>query len=110
MKDNKLIAQFMGYSSTDGHNSWKNKDGKYLMIQHSKYHYHWNWLMPVVDKIHKELYVIIVKFNLDGVSVKVKQNYDESEILASGFTSDLDPMKAYYQAVVEFIKWYNNTK
>jgi len=130
VESNKLVAEFMGMkvkaykenSSYDKEFDSYNKCEKWIKESNcmgyqaqlgwdnisGNYHNEWNYLMPVVDKIRRELYVIIVKYNHNGVSVKVKQNYDESEIVASGFTSDLDPMKAYYQAVVEFVKFFNN--
>jgi len=41
MKDNKLIAEFMG-------------DSTRLHGLHLQYHTSWDWLMPVAEKIYKE--------------------------------------------------------
>lgn len=45
MKDNKLIAEFMGVDQVDI---------DYAINEHGqlKYHSSWDWLMPVVEKIY----------------------------------------------------------
>ena len=81
MKDNKLIAEFMGV-------------GEHYEAQSSnmfnQYHTEWNWLMRVVEKIEDYLY--------DNVG---KVGYFD-ECLSS---NNLD---VRYKAVVEFIKQYND--
>ena len=77
MKDNKLIAEFMGVS-------------KHYEAQSSnmfnQYHTDWNRLMPVVQKIEQDC---------EGVP---------QELLNVSLYSN---MKEVYNAVVEFIKEYN---
>ena len=109
IKENKrLIAKFMGYID--------NGDGEYLIhpdtnYDHSLndfdwflYHNSWEWLMPVVEKIN----------TLDdyGYSVIIHQHYtevykNEPKPVVIISTSGDDCIKGVYNAVVEFIKWYN---
>lgn len=87
MKDNRLIAEFMGYDiSTIALNIEFmgvldfDSQGDYSYL---KYHESWDWLMPVVRKIEQ-------RNELIGAHI---------------LSSDID---ATYQAVVKFIKIYNN--
>lgn len=105
-ENNKLIAEFMEYPS--------NGFGKYICpvkdipveADELPYHTSWDWLMPVVEKIE----------GCDGVSdeevVTIEYHdciipYHQGEIRAIGADSKID---AVYQAVVAFIKWYNENK
>ena len=105
MKDNKLIAEFMGVnvvtlddirlnknpyqSSADGH-----------LKEDLEYHSSWDWLMPVVEEIESMGYEVIIAES----RCKIKHNTDHSidELL----NVDIIGTKkaATYQAVVEFIK------
>ena len=86
MEDNKLIAEFMGVEHV--------KMFRRASSQHTfdgvQYHISWDWLMPVVDRIEDYL--------SDNVG---KVGYFD-ECLSS---NNLD---VRYQAVVEFIKTYND--
>ena len=90
MKNNKLIAEFMGLVVSDSDN--------YTSELHTnvdvdlKYHTSWDWLMPVVNKIEDYL--------ADNVG---KVGYFD-ECLNS------NDLEVRYQAVVEFIKTYNDEK
>jgi hypothetical protein len=89
MKDNKLIAEFMGYPNlgTEG-------DFSYL-----KYHTSWDWLMPVVEKClekHNNL--------IDGRDV-IDTSYSS---IAQAL--QVVSLKETYKAVVEFIKEYNDER
>tara|TARA_R110002020_G_scaffold354992_1_gene567758 strand:- start:3275 stop:3568 length:294 start_codon:yes stop_codon:yes gene_type:complete len=96
MKTNKLIAEFMG-----GQRVLPDKD-VYNMPTHNnlcygvdELHYHtsWDWLMPVVDKVHE----------------KVKGNLYPYYKLVTAIQDRLSERnkEATYQAVVEFIKQHN---
>ena len=99
MKENKLIAEFMGFTNEKNigwydnqmlmsQNVYDNQDGNCfdeLLFDES-----WDWLMPVVEKIENYLSENVGKVGY----------FDEC--LNS---NDLD---VRYQAVVEFIKQYND--
>lgn len=82
MKSNKLIAEFMGIED----HQWM---GEYVT---PNYHTSWDWLMPVVGKIEKYLWD-----NQGNVGY-----FDEC--LQS------NDIEVRHQAVIEFIKWYNDYK
>lgn len=78
--NNKLIAEFMGvYSEENGYDYTK------IGNKGVCYHTSWDWLMPVINKCYQEH---MSKHIADAV---MTCNIDEA-----------------YQAVVEFIKEYNN--
>lgn len=88
-ENNKMIAEFMGYEVK--HNkcySPKYNDGTIAPMQ---FHKSWDWLMPVVNKIEEYLSANVGKVGY----------FDEC--LSS---NDLD---IRYNAVVEFIKQYNES-
>ncbi len=95
MKDNELIAEFMGV-------------GKHYEAQSSnqfnQYHTSWNWLMPVVEKIECtpidnddnsdnffNVMIEVFECNINGGDICICEN---------GHTK----REATYRAVVEFIK------
>ena len=92
MKDNKLIAEFMGLPLVPCSIGTENgivyegyqhpKGGMPFTADGLQYKYSWDWLMPVVEKIYQ----------LDS-------NAD--------FFGSIN-IEATYKEVVEFIKQYNN--
>ena len=99
MQDNKLIAEFMGYSSI------------YSLLQ---YHTSWDWLMPVVQKIAENHTFITPYFNtsckLDG-SVFVFGEYVDRKLIKKlkRKGENISLINAVYKQVVEFIKEYNES-
>ena len=90
MKENKLIAEFMGMEHCyrpygDGFMEVK-ENGSCVELEDLQYHESWNWLMPVVEKIEQ-------------VHEGVPQ-----ELINLSLFSTIDEV---YNAVVEFIKRYN---
>jgi hypothetical protein len=86
MKENKLIAEFMG-------TEWHKDFFKDICIISSsnilyKFHTSWDWLMPVVEKIYQ--------LGLDN----------ESALLVRDAVAEAN-IEETYRAVVEFIKEYN---
>ena len=103
MKDNKLIAEFMGYKLAKCNNGlawefpykksvedtfeihgrlWRENDSYY------KFHTSWDWLMPVIQKCRQENrleYFDFVYYALEQCDINIT-----------------------YKAVVEFIKNQNN--
>ena len=85
MKDNKIIAEFMGYdistSLRDGVECVEYAEDNIRALSDTHYHTSWDWLMPVVEKI----------YSLDA-------HIDFFRVIN---------LEATYKAVVEFIKEYN---
>jgi len=94
MKDNKLIAEFMGYDIIT--EAEKDKFPTVLTTKDVKYHSSWDWLMPVVLKCKES-----VDYCSDDNALEYHKI--EDEMLSQLSIEDT------YQAVVEFIKTYNKT-
>jgi retron-type reverse transcriptase len=98
-EENKLIAEFMGYidngCSEEGFliHPKTNYD---VEINNLMFHSDWNWLMEVVDKISSELHYSI---NATLEFLSEEQNRD-----------GLYGIKDVYEAVVEYVKLYNEQK
>ena len=98
IEKNKLIAEFMGYP--------KHKIdfvGKRLNFENSKhntYHKDWNWLIEVVEKIESLGYRMEIVKHICRIYLSNKETIVNSE--------NTPKIEAVYNAVVEFIKWYNN--
>jgi len=87
MKENKLIAEFMG---AEWHKDFF-KDVCIISPSNISYKFHksWDWLMPVVDKVEQ-----------------VNEGLPQEFIHLSLFST----INEVYEAVVEFIKNQNKTK
>ena len=88
-ESNKLIAEFMG---VDIHEFVMNGGKKW------EYHSSWDWLMPVVEKIYSSNEYVKYKDTMSGIfneePVRINSKY----------------ISVTHEAVVEFIKWYNEQK
>ena len=84
-KNNKLIAEFMGVDQVDI---------DYAFNEHGqlKYHLSWDWLMPVVQKIGDEY---------------LNTPFDETYSHLTEQYENIWTIEDTYNAVVEFIKDYN---
>ena len=94
MKENKLIAEFMGLENLGTLTNPMfeyGESGGCRSLEDLHYHTSWDWLMPVVIKIGG-------RSNLVGAT-KTLRPY-----------SVLRTIEDTHQAVVEFIKEYNKTK
>ena len=105
MKENKLIAEFMGYVNTTptdkDFNIYEHPETKKLIETMSmQFHTSWDWLMPVVEKIN-----VMVSTTSDDYDVQLQ--YDKTLGELPTMCSNIDWV---YKAVVEFIKWYNKQK
>ena len=56
MKNNKLIAEFMGYIkySEQHHDLYCEETGELGEFKNLQYHTSWDWLMPVIEKIEND--------------------------------------------------------
>ncbi len=116
-ESNRMIAEFMGVRNIDDAKYIENlkemkADGLYFeqgyMTSELKYDTDWNWLMKVVEKIEsfeRRRYTLITQQN--SCLIWDNDNGEELEYFNSSFKAGTK-IEATYQAVVEFIKWYNN--
>jgi len=84
MKDNVLIAEFMGMKYSDDR-SFNDGEWTHSIRSLNKFQTSWDWLMPVIDKCYQE--------------------HMSKHIADAVMTCDIDKV---YEAVVEFIKDQNN--
>ena len=110
MKDNKLIAEFMGYEIIYRPNSngfIEISDTELCDVDDLEYHKSWDWLMPVVEKIECtktddednsdsffNVMIEVFECNINGRDICICEN---------GNTK----LEATYRAVVKFINQYN---
>lgn len=127
--DNELIAEFM----QDEKVLRIYKDPKYRDsddLKYVKYHSSWDWLMPVVEKIHHSLsydymgykkgvdvsfYFPHVSISFPDVSggydyVNAEWNNENAFDSRTVYDPKLSLLDNTYKAVVYFIKWYNENK
>lgn len=99
--DNELVAEFMGLAHQL--HLWECPiTGNYIPEEELQYHCNWSWIMPVVEKVEKQGFTVTIEMELciieGNIADYYKQTYDGSKI------------KAVYNAVLTFIKWYNQNK
>lgn len=107
---NLIIAKFMGdkeYVHKAHFKHWMREEAELIGIEDLQFHSSWDWLMPVVEKIRDLGSIDIV------ISIKrsVFISWDDGtayfkQTLGNGRNS----IETTYEAVIEFIKWYNETK
>ena len=114
MKENKLIAEFMGFTHEKNigwydndmlmsQNVYDSQDGN--CFDELLFHTSWDWLMPVVEKIEglRDENGNAYRFTIDMCNAQIEET--NIEILGGAFKIDTT-----YKAVVEFIKQYNKQK
>ena len=120
MENNKLIAKFMGYSQPHpdypSTTYWYKQGKEPLTIL--LFDTDWNWLMAVVEKL--ESMEIEVRMN-SHFNTTLKHTLYQTQICYDLKHKNCEPTHLYlsynnvyknrkdsiYNAVVEFIKWYN---
>ena len=108
MKDNKLIAEFMGlvYAPPSKRwDDWFTEDGTRVTFGSRiplLYHSSWDWLHKVLDKVEDECIL----------RERMADNLQSSGHLwfTSGYLYQCGTITEVYEAVVEFIKFYNQNK
>ena len=120
-ENNRLLSDFIGWKLDEEFESYMvpinfivNGDFKewaptkhvddieYYILTDSQMEFHrdWNWLMEVVDRINNTgRFEVVIQKGFCYVS-------DESNELTLSCPAS-NTLEAVYQAVVEFIKWYN---
>ena len=104
IEGNKLIYKF----SMPGH--WeKVKNCSDSFFISFNYHRDWNQLMPVVEKIGNDHFVkiqMLGSYTIVSVTTNKDLPPDERKI----YSQDECPKTAVYNAVIQFIQWYNENK
>lgn len=101
---NKLIAEFMKTRSAIVDNMYFGVDGMLYTEENLRYHFSWDWLMPVVKEIDE------LGFNtqISRISVKISEILCEDKPIISLVCGDLSQKNnLVWLAVCDFIKWYN---
>ncbi len=112
IKNNKLLAEFMGFKLqqnpnerwfgqyfTNPNDVWANR------IEFLHFDTDWNWLMAVVEKIENYNEFTNVLFAPQGCAIDV---YIENGF---AFSNDCNTkIEAVYNACVAFVQWYNSSK
>ena len=127
-EENELIAEFMYPNAKEEYESGDItiEDGVFkkgmLIFGHfdqMRYHKSWDWLMPVVEKIESMKYFFNSAPFMDDETGMLSGEYfcviqHETTNLNMSYFIDVTgcstKIEAVYQAVVEFIKWYNKNK
>ena len=102
IEGNKLIAEFMGakmvVENYHGINIIEFPDKSTKDLRGLRYHSSWDWLMPVVEKIH--------------TMEEYTEEYTSEQIIYAPILQaiPLYGIRRVWNEVVEFIKWYNEQK
>ena len=106
-ENNRLIAEFEGYKVDYG---FDKKGvlfaGHHIRLNQLRYHESWDWLMPVVEKIEnlEPNTRLDISRKVNGVHlVDIWQG-----LYCRSTAYSKDKKEATYQAVIQFIEWYNS--
>lgn len=104
--DNELIAEFMGFECPRCLPS-----GKVVLDKSDlRYHTSWDWLMPVVEKIHSLRMDVNLKFFITNSGKTIRECLIEDQIGETiGYfdSQQLQLIECAYKSVIQFINWYN---
>ena len=103
---NRMIAEFMEYPG-DGNGRYFRPTSEALVYADSlPYHTSWEWLMEVVEKIERLGYTV----NISRITTSIGEIGNE-ETMFSWVCGDVSKkLEITYNAVVQFIEWYNEQK
>ena len=112
IKGNALIAEFMGFEffKSLGYTTLNFDETLRLKyLRDFKFHSSWNWLMPVVLKINT---MDNFDYSVKIFTMDCQIENSKGEIIARcecKYNPD-ELINSVWEAVVEFIKWYNSWK
>lgn len=122
IESNKIIAEFMGMAVATTQNEYDKishlPNASYLFNEDNLlYHKDWNWLMSVVEKINElDDLRFLVSINHQNCTIDSYDNGDEQMKGQANHTTtepisinkhDHTTILSTYNAVIDFIKWYN---
>lgn len=107
IEGNKLIAEFMGITwhgnnTVSGYPSVIPFDMGVTTIETTKFHSSWDWLMPVVEKIHAQtdIWVTIMYHSC-------KIHWMTQGIHEPILFEEMPTIDAVYNTILSFLTWYN---
>ena len=124
IKNNELIAKFMGYEKTSSDKNftfYEHPEGKGIIIQSDYdyerftthnliesrgflFHRNWQWLMLAIEKIENlKNKTYFVKIHTGGCFIHPLNDTKKYKAKVYG----ANKLETTYKAVVEFIEWYN---
>ena len=109
MKDNKLIAEFMGFQQTTL--GWYDAEETVIRVESVntfdtlKFDTDWRWLMAVVEKVENLGIDVHINTCVCRIVDVGEDRFEDIEC----FVND-NKKQAVYDACVDFIKWYNKQK
>lgn len=107
-QQNAMIAEFMGLHEIVKTSGAAFQDNNTNEIHLLKYHTSWDWLMPVIEKIEKLNYDFEILGGCWVIIKDVDPDRDESTEIIE--VSSKTKMQTVYNAVCQFIEWYNANK
>ena len=109
MKENKLIAEFMGMKYSDKR-SFNDGEWTHSIKSLNQFQTSWDWLMPVVEKIFSLGYHYEIKPRYMMIKERMSSEVLVCEANFKGQTYNKSQKEIIYNAVVEFINEYNKNK
>lgn len=113
---NKLIAEFMGWeiSGPGFPSGYNNPHNLYCHFEDLEFNHSWDWLMPVVEKIENLGFWTKIQAHTSfdnlykSCDIKKQKPRSDGDYLYN-YEGDWieSKIEAVYNAVVEFIKFYN---
>ncbi len=108
IESNKLIAEFMGYRSftSNQQNDYFEINNLPFKASELQFHTSWDWLHQAIDKIETLGYVVAVERYITHITKH--ESLDLDNFINCMATKESDTrMQIAYDAVIQFIKWYN---
>lgn len=116
VENNKLIAEFIGWTEYRGLNrKWNGSFDTNNLFHVNKtveqheiiFHSSWDWLMPVVEKIENLYEVGDFVINSSNVCISGESKSGKFFGVHYSYSPNTSKIDAVWLACVEFIKWYN---
>ena len=108
IQGNKLIAEFIGGFERINKSWCFPSEMPYFIKIYSypkimRFHKSWNWLMLVIDYLqHTDNCIFCVTIDENVCKIWSEDSSYVHELVSSS------TIKAVYEAIIKFIKWYNN--
>ena len=117
LEGNKLIALSpFGNLHKDMYNKWFNENNIFVAYNESEFKYHlsYTWLMPAWFKAMtwytKEFRLMTSTFEISNLGIIIKSTSSNSFKYARTIFNEDNYLNDIFEALVEFIKWYNINK